>query len=78
MANGRPWTEEHTAILRRDGGRVPDAKIAEATGHSVITVRKRRDAMGIPGCVARSKWSRRDWLLHSAAGLDFEISFRPI
>lgn len=69
----RRWTEDDTATMERMAGQ-PDAKIAEATGHSIHTVRDRRRAKGIPAFQGRAHWTRRDWLLADAAGLDFQIS----
>jgi len=66
---GRPWGAEDSATLEQWGGKVSDARIASMTGHAEITVRKRREAAGI-----RPVWTRRDWLLATAAGLDFQIS----
>lgn len=74
MSNGTTWTPAHTEILERMAGR-PDAEIAKATGHAVVTVKKRRLSLGLPGYRKRDGWTRRDWLLHDAAGLDFQISF---
>lgn len=69
----RPWTEDDTATLKRMAGRSPKA-IAEVTGHAVVTVKKRLQAAGIRSFGNRSAWTRRDWLLADAAGLDFQIS----
>lgn len=74
MSNGTPWLPEHTATLERMAGR-PDREIAEATGHAIVTVKKRRADLGIPGYRKRAHWTRRDWLMHDASGLDFQISF---
>lgn len=71
--NGKPWSPADTATLERMQGR-PDREIALKTGHSIRTVRDRRQALGIKAHVGRSHWSRRDWLLHDAAGLDFQMS----
>lgn len=46
--NGKPWTEAHTAVLRVLAGLFSDADIATVTGHASITVRKRREAAGLP------------------------------
>lgn len=72
---GSPWLPSHTATLERMAGR-PDREIAEATGHAEITVRKRREALGMKAYIGRPRpsWSRRDLLLNGAAGLDFQIS----
>ena len=70
---GKIWTAEHTATLHQWGGKMPDATIARMTGHSERTIRARRNAAGISPYVGRADWTRRDWLLHSAAGLDFQI-----
>ncbi len=73
--NGKPWGQEHTAILKAWGGKIPDARIAGITGHAVVTIRKRREAAGICAYHAdRSPVTRRGWLLAAAAGLDFQIS----
>lgn len=71
--NGRPWTPDHTDTLKRMAGR-PDSEIAEATGHAVRTVREHRRALGICAYQGRAHWTRRDWLLADAAGLDFQMS----
>lgn len=68
-----PWTEEATATLKAMQGR-PDGEIARATGFSVRTVREYRRALGICAYRNRAHWSRRDWLLADAAGLDFSMS----
>lgn len=67
------WLQEHTDMLERMRGR-PFAEIAKATGHSIPTVKARAAAAGIKGYRGRESWTRRDWLLHDAAGLDFQIS----
>jgi len=71
--NGKPWTAADTVTLERMAGR-PDAQIAETTGHSVPTIRERRRALGLRPCQHRAHWTRRDWLMADAAGLDFQIS----
>ena len=71
--NGTPFTPSHADTLKRMAGKVPDAKIAALTGHSERTIRAQRNAMMLPAYQNRPKWTRRDWLLHSAAGLDFQI-----
>ena len=76
MANGRPWTQDHTATMESMAGRSP-ADIAQQTGHSVATVKKRMQDAGIHSFGSRSHWTRRDWLLADAAGLDFQISNCP-
>jgi hypothetical protein len=68
-----PWTDEATATLKRMAGR-PDSEIASATGFSVRTVREYRRALGICAFQNRGHWTRRDWLLADAAGLDFSMS----
>lgn len=72
MSNGKPWTEADTATLERMAGR-PDAEIAAAVGRSLRQVQDHRRARGIKAFVQRLGWSRRDWLLHDAAGLDFSL-----
>ncbi len=73
---GKPWLQEHQDILDRWGGRKPDAEVGRMTGgHAEITIRKRREAAGLPAYLAdRSPVTRRAWLLAAAAGLDFQIS----
>ena len=73
MSNGRPWTPRDDALVRRHGGKKPDAEIAAMTGHSERTIRDHRNAMMIPAYQHRPAWTQRDWLLASAAGLDFQI-----
>ena len=73
--NGKPWTNEHTATLQAWAGKRSDARIGQMTGHCAITIRKRREAAGLPAYHAdRATWTRREWLMASAAGLDFQIS----
>jgi hypothetical protein len=49
----------------------PDREIAQATGHKPWKVREMRQARGMKAYSGdRSHWSRRDWLLAGAAGLD--------
>jgi hypothetical protein len=68
--NGKSWTQEHTEILERIAGRVPDADIARLTGHCERTIRDHRAALRIPAFhPKRTGWSRRDYLLAGAAGL---------
>lgn len=71
--NGKHWTKHHTQTLERMAGR-PDAEIAKATGHKIRTVRDHRQASGIKAFVGRAHWTRRDWLLNDASGLDFQMS----
>lgn len=75
MANGKLWLPEHTGTLSAWAGKRSDACIAQMTGHAEITIRKRREAAGLPAYHAdRSPVTRRAWLLAAAAGLDFQIS----
>jgi hypothetical protein len=73
MSNGREWHAEHTETLKAMRGR-PDAEIAALTGHSVRTIRERRRALGYAAFPNREHWTRRDWLLNDASGLDFQMS----
>jgi hypothetical protein len=67
---GTPWTNADTQTLERMQGR-PDREIAQATGHKPWKVREMRHARGMKAYSGdRSHWSRRDWLLAGAAGLD--------
>ena len=77
MRKGRtPWLAEHTETLKAMAGK-PDAEIAGITGHSVRAIRERRRALGINAFPGRANWTRRDWLLADAAGLDFHMSLCP-
>lgn len=71
--NGKPWTDRDTDTLKTWAGREPDATIGRRTGHSERTIQTRRALMGLPAYVGRPIWTRRDWLLNSAAGLDFQM-----
>jgi hypothetical protein len=76
--NGRTWTAADTAILKDWAGRESDAEIGKRTGHAAITVRGYRNALGLAAYTPRTRaWTRRERLLHSAAGLDFQISNCP-
>lgn len=69
------WTAECSEILAREAGRISDAEIGHMTGHAAITIRKRREALGLPAYThQRRAWSRRDWLLNTISGLDIRIS----
>ncbi len=48
MANGKPWSQEHTNMLLSLYGTHHDHEIAERTGHDTDTVQRRRSAMGLP------------------------------
>lgn len=67
--NGRQWTAEAQALVER---RLPDAEVARLTGHPIRTVQEHRRALGYAGPVGRPHQTRRDALLASAAGLDFQ------
>lgn len=71
MSNGKPWLPEDTTTLERMAGRVPDAEIARMTGHCERTIRDRRNKLDLRAYAPRPKWTRRDHLLSSAAGLTF-------
>jgi len=68
--NGNKWTEEAQAMIER---RVPDAEIVKQTGCALRTVQEHRRALGLRAFNQREGWSRRAWLLHDAAGLDFQM-----
>lgn len=68
MSNGRAWSPEAQAMVE---SRVPDAEIARLTGCALKTVQDHRRALGFKPFNQRQGWSRRDWLMHDAAGLDF-------
>lgn len=70
MANGTPWTQEAQAMIEN---RVPDAEIVKRTGCALRTVQEHRRAFGHKAFAQREGWSRRMWLLHDAAGLDFQM-----
>jgi hypothetical protein len=65
----RPWTPEAQSMIE---ARVPDADIARQTGVAIKTVQDHRRALGYKAFNQRQGWSRRDWLMHDAAGLDFQ------
>lgn len=64
----RPWSQEAQELVE---SRVPDAEIARRTGHAIKTVQDHRRALGFRPFNQRRNWTRRDWLLADAAGLDF-------
>jgi CO/xanthine dehydrogenase Mo-binding subunit len=70
--NGRPWLPAHTATLTRMRGR-PIDEIAAETGHCRETVARHLRAMGWKSYTPRKQWTRRDWLLHDAAGLSMPV-----
>lgn len=73
--NGRPWTEADSATLRLYAGRESYADIGKRTGHPPRTVRLYANAMGLrPYVPGLQRMSRREMLLHSAAGLDFQMT----
>lgn len=75
MSRGRPWTADDSARLRRMAqAGYSDGEIAREIACSIATVRDHRRAQGIRAHQNRSGWTRRDWLLADAAGLDFQIS----
>lgn len=77
--NGRPWTEADTATLRQYAGKESYAEIGRRTGHPPRTVRAYANAMGLPAYVPGvQRMTRREMLLHSAAGLDFQMTGCPI
>lgn len=52
LLNGRPWTPDDTATLKRMSvAGFNDIQIAQATGHSVKTIRRRRHDMQIPSYI---------------------------
>lgn len=69
----RPWSPSDSETLKRMRGR-PDSEIANATGFSIRTVREYRRALGFCAFPGRAEWTRKDWLLADAAGLDFSMS----
>lgn len=70
MSNGRPWTKEAQALL--DEGR-PDAEINRTTGISLRSIQEHRYAAGIRYVAGPKHTSRREALMASAAGLDFQM-----
>lgn len=68
MSNGTPWSPQAQQMVE---SRVPDAEIARQTGCALKTVQDHRRALGFKPFNQRQGWSRRDWLMHDAAGLDF-------
>lgn len=48
---GKPWTDEHTDILRRMSALYhSDEEIAKVTGHCRWTVRRQRSSLGLQTC----------------------------
>jgi hypothetical protein len=47
--NGKPWSDSDTATLRQYAGRESDAEIGARTGHAEVTIRKRRQMLGLSG-----------------------------
>ena len=74
MSNGRPWTQSDTDTLERMQGR-SFREIAKAMKRPLSTVKAHAQARGIKGYGSRAHWTRKDWLMADAAGLDFQISF---
>ncbi len=76
--NGKAWSDEAQAVLERESGKLPAEDIARKIGFSVRTVQERQRLGGLPRYVHSRTWTRRDWLLASAAGLtiDFQIPSR--
>lgn len=70
MSNGRPWLPHETAALERMQGR-PLAEIARVLRRPIATVKARNAALGFKTFRGRKDWTRRDWLMADAAGLDF-------
>ena len=68
--NGKPWIpEKHDQILKNWAGRASDTEIATITGHTRTQVCKRRNQLNLPSFhPGRVGWTRRDYLLASAAG----------
>ncbi len=66
---GTPWLSEHTELLKAWAETRTDGQIAQMTGHSTVTVRVRRNALGL-GHPKRQgmNWTRLQWLQHDAAG----------
>ena len=72
MSNGNPWIpEKHDLILKNWAGRASDTEIATITGHTRTQVCKRRNQLNLPSFhPGRVGWTRRDYILASAAGFD--------
>jgi len=77
MRKGRTeWKPEHTeTMLRLRAAGKGAADIAAQTGHSLRTVKYHLSDAGLKTQGNRSHWTRRDWLLHDASGLDFDMHF---
>lgn len=59
--------------MRDNAGKLSDAEIARLTGHTRETVCRYRNAAGLEAYHAdRRNWTRRQRLLHDAAGVDDE------
>jgi hypothetical protein len=70
-AHHRPWTAEDDKTMRENAGKLSDAEIGKLTGHARETVCRYRNAAGLePYHADRRTWTRRERLLHDAAGLE--------
>lgn len=64
------WTSKHDLILEEWSGRIAARVIAGMTGHTERTVLEKQRTRNLPAFhPQRVGWSRRDYLLASAAGL---------
>lgn len=68
---GNAWLpDKHDPILKAWAGRITDAEIGSITGHSERTICEQRKRLNLAAFhPQRIGWSRRDYLLASAAGL---------
>ena len=58
--NGKHWSQSDTETLQCMAGKYTDEEIARVTGHATITVRTRRNHLGLPPC-RRKDWTKRRW-----------------
>jgi predicted transcriptional regulator len=76
MSNGRPWDDATDGVtLRRWAGKKPIAEIARMLGRPPVTVQAHHQAAALPPYhPRRARMSRREALLHAAAGLHMQVT----
>lgn len=72
MSNGKTWDPgKHDRILRAWAGKITDAELGTITGHCAKVVAENRKRLELPAFhPKRIGWTRRDYLLAGAAGLN--------
>lgn len=77
MSNGNPYLpDKHDPVLRGWAGRITDKEIGTITGHCAKVIGEQRKRLNLPAYhPQRAGWSRRDYLLASAAGLEENVTW---